>query len=164
MTDVSREIDDAPGAPDPERSVDDLVERALTNAALAQRKVAELMTRTILTVRPDQTVQDAIDLFARQEFHHTLVADGTALVGVISDRDVLRALLRSQTTIDGAVSKIMRASPFTTCPGSSIGEATRLFLRHRINSLPVVDECGALVGILTTTDLLRTLLAVAGER
>lgn len=145
-------------------TVDDLVAKALTNAALAQRKVAELMTRTILTVRPDQTVQDAIDLFARQEFRHILVADGAALVGVISDRDVLRALLRSQTTVDGPVAKIMRSSPFTTDPGATVCEATRLFLSHRINSLPVIDGGGELVGILTTTDLLRALLAAAGDR
>jgi CBS domain-containing protein len=145
-------------------SLDAVITRALTNTALAQRKVAELMTRAIRAVRPDQTIQDAIDVFAGQEFHHIPVTDGAALVGVISDRDVLRALLRSQTTVDGPIAKIMRSEPFTTGPDATISEATRLLLGHHINSLPVVDRTGALVGMLTTTDLLRGLLATAAER
>ncbi len=145
-------------------TVDALLARALADAALARRKVAELMTHATLAVRPDQTIQEAIDLLARAEFHHIPVTEGAALVGVISDRDVLRALLRSQTTVDGPISAIMRTTPFTTDPDATIGEATRLLLSHHINSLPVVDGAGALLGILTTTDLLRALLPTADGR
>lgn len=159
MKQWSRQMEDTSENTD---TLDALV--ALTNAALAQRKVAELMTRATFAVRPNQTIQQAIDLLARQEFHHIPVTDGAALVGVISDRDVLRALLRSQTTVDGPISTIMRREPVTTDPDTTIGEAALLLLRHHINSLPVVDGAGDLVGILTTTDLVRALIVTAGGR
>jgi acetoin utilization protein AcuB len=120
------------------------------------------MTRTVLTLRPDQSVQDAVDLFARREFRHIPVTNGTSLVGVLSDRDVLRALARSHAVIEGSVSKIMRSNPFTTEPDASLCEAAYLLLSHRINALPVIDEKRDLVGILTTTDLMRALLGAAG--
>jgi CBS domain-containing protein len=129
---------------------------------LAERRVAELMTRTVITLRPDQSVQDAVDLFARREFRHIPVANGASLVGVLSDRDVLRALVRSHDIINVPVSTIMRSNPFTTEPDASLCEAAYLLLSHRINSLPVIDGARNLVGILTTTDLLRALLAAAG--
>ena len=140
---------------------DMLAAKASTTASLVERRVGELMTRTVLTLRPDQSVQDAVDLFARRQFRHIPVTNGASLVGVLSDRDVLRALVRSHAIIDGPVSKIMRSNPFTTEPDASLCEAAYLLLSHRINSLPVIDGTRNLVGILTTTDLVRALLAAA---
>ena len=120
----------------------------------------DLMTSAVLTLRPDQPIQDAVDLFARREFRHIPIVDGQRLVGVLSDRDVLRALVRSLDIAATPVSAIMKASPYTVGPDASIGEAVYLLVSHRINCLPVVEK-DALLGILTTTDLLRVLLAAA---
>jgi len=121
--------------------------------------VRDLMTKEVVTLESGQPVQEAIDLFAERQFRHLLVADGGVLAGVLSDRDVLRCLVRNGAR-DAPVSSIMTRAAITTGRNASISEAIRLIIHNRINCLPVVTGEGAVQGILTTTDLLRALFAL----
>jgi len=127
--------------------------------------VDSIMSRDVVTVAPDTALMDIRRLLHKEGFHHLLVveADNT-LSGVISDRDVLRALSpfldtyseehRDVKTLSQPASEIMRRDPFTVAPDTSTEEAAQILLDNNISSLPVVEE-NALVGIVTTKDLLE---------
>ncbi len=121
-------------------------------------RVGDLMTREVSTLAPASLVQEAMVLLAERRFHHLLIAETDGrLVGILSDRDVLRLLARHQDASTTSVTAVMNRTPIVVHPDSSLIEAIHLLVHHRFNSLPVVDESNHICGILTTTDLLCVL-------
>lgn len=119
-------------------------------------RVDEVMTRETLTLRPEQRFTDAVALMANQFIRHILVVDSEErLCGVISDRDVLRALARTPDWNSKMVNEIMTGDSITITADASISSAVKLILEKRINCLPVIGEDDRVCGILTTTDLLK---------
>lgn len=126
------------------------------NAMLdAPTQVADVMTKDTMTLRPQQSFADVVGLMANQSFRHVLVVDSDErLQGVISDRDVLRALSRTPDWSKKTVSEIMTPDSITSTADSPISVAVQLMVEKRINCLPVIDADGRVSGILTSTDLL----------
>ena len=120
-------------------------------------QVSEVMTRNVVATAPDHSVQEAITLIARHRFRHLLVVTGDQrLAGVISDRDLLRFMIRGPQWGSSAVSELMRTDPVTVNPDTLLSVAIKKMLDRRINCLPVIGDEGQVVGILTSTDLLKT--------
>ena len=142
-----------------DRLIDQLAEGDRSALQQVLATVRDLMSTELVTLEPEHPVGEAINAFARGRFRHILVTKGDRLVGVLSDRDVLRFFARRGGASGGTISEMVTVNPRTIDPSASIAEATRLMLQHRINCLPVTDGGGAVVGILTTTDLLRALYA-----
>jgi acetoin utilization protein AcuB len=123
--------------------------------AAAPLRVSEVMTSDTMTMRPHQSFAEVVWLMSNRSFHHMLVVDSDArLCGVISDRDVLRALSRSADWSKKRVSEIMTRDSITITPDASISTAIREMLEKKINCLPVVAPDGSVCGIVTSTDLL----------
>jgi acetoin utilization protein AcuB len=118
------------------------------------------MTATVRTLPPNARVQDAVIEFTRGRYRHLPVLEGDRLVGIVSDRDVLRVVASESHDPNGPISRIMSHRPTTVGPESSLADAIRQLLHHRIGCLPVVTGSNVFEGILTTTDLLRALYAV----
>jgi CBS-domain-containing membrane protein len=133
--------------------------------------VAEIMQPSPMTVRADDGLDMIEDLMSLARVRHLPVVDGERLVGVVSLRDLLaysltraldfeprqrRVFLKSVDVREAMSERLITARPET--PQT---DAAALMLRHRIGCLPVVDGAGALVGIVTETDLLRA--AYLGE-
>jgi len=119
-------------------------------------QVADVMTTDAITMLPDQSFAEVVGMMATRSFHHMLVVDeDERLHGVISDRDVLRALSRTPDWSKRSVAEIMNPDSITTTPESAISAAVRLMLEKRVNCLPVIGPDGRVAGILTSTDLLK---------
>jgi CBS domain-containing protein len=119
-------------------------------------KVAERMSVAPTMVNPSDTLVAAKALMEAEGFRHLPVVDAGRLVGIITAGDVCKhesALERTK------VEAAMTPSPVVVGPEASVEEAARVLLSNRIRGLPVVDE-GKVVGMITTTDLLRALLDV----
>lgn len=122
----------------------------------APARVADVMTKDAVTLRPEQSFADAVSLMADRHVRHILVVDSNQHVtGVISDRDILRALARVPNWQAMAISGVMMQKVFTVGPDVSLSVAASEMLKRRINCLPVVAKDGTLCGILTSTDLLK---------
>lgn len=124
------------------------------------RRVGELMTADVLQLFPHNLFRDAVDLLAQNQFRHLMVAEPSGrLVGVISDRDILRAAesYESDTTL---VADVMTPEPITVTAASPLSEAILVVLETRVSCLPVVDDAGRIRGIVTTTDLLTAFQAL----
>jgi acetoin utilization protein AcuB len=128
--------------------------------------VSELMTRELTCVAPDDTVEVAVQLLHRRGIRHLLVMNKGRLVGIVSDRDIKRALdpRRTKKKLLGLgglffllepveVREIMTRNPVTISPNVSAQEAAAILVAERFGALPVVED-GETVGIVTETDLL----------
>jgi acetoin utilization protein AcuB len=126
--------------------------------------IDDIMSRDVVCVSPDTALMEIRRLLHERGFHHLIVREDGELVGVISDRDVLRALspfldtysesARDVRSLERPASAIMRNDPVTVEPDTSVSDAASALLTHSISCLPVVDGSD-LVGIVTTKDLLR---------
>jgi acetoin utilization protein AcuB len=127
--------------------------------------VGQVMTGRPSCIAPDTPAVELIRIFHAKQFRHLLVVDeGHALVGVVSDRDVLRCLGPERTpepsVLDGIAARdVMSTDLITVTPGTSLEQAVGLMIDHGISCLPVQIE-STLVGILTNTDLNVVLQAV----
>jgi len=123
-----------------------------------------IMTREVVTVPPDTTLSDIRSRLYEGGFRHLLVIDDDRLVGVICDRDLLRAFgpYLNASIPDGQEGNvlarpahdIMREDPITITASTDVEEAASLVLEHKISSLPVVNG-EEILGLVTTQDLLR---------
>lgn len=126
--------------------------------------IADIMQTRVVTIEMDDRLSIAKEIFDQANFHHLLVVDDNQLEGVLSERDLLRALspnigssaetVRDLDTLHRRVHQVMTRNPITCSPNTSVDDATRLILSHGIGCLPVLDN-GKLVGIITWKDLLR---------
>lgn len=127
--------------------------------------VASIMSPRVVTVEMDDRLGVVKDIFDTMKFHHLLVVDEGRLYGVVSDRDLLRALSpyigsnvetpRDTATLNKCVHQVMTRKPITLGPQASLAEAIRLFLEHRISCIPIVDADFKPVGIVSWRDVLR---------
>jgi acetoin utilization protein AcuB len=132
--------------------------------------VRNRMTGDVVTASPDTTLAQALELTRAHAIRHLpIVADG-ALVGIVSNRDLRLAHPPVYQPDTGAMqlalhsihlAEIMITNVITAAPEATIEEAARLLCTHPIGCLPVVTD-GALVGIITESDLLRAMAEMIG--
>ena len=125
-------------------------------------RVAERMTRTVVTIRRDTTATTAWALMKVRRLRHLPVVDDRGrVVGIVSERDLARVpftpIRAGQPVPVGLpVERIMSAMIISVRPDDDIAEAAQRMCEHRIGAVPVVDG-DRLVGILSAVDLLREL-------
>jgi acetoin utilization protein AcuB len=128
----------------------------------------EIMTTRLVTVEPDDALDSIKQIFDSVKFHHLLVVDsGKKLVGVISDRDLLRALspyvgtpsenARDLATLKRRAHQIMSRQLITLAPDAKLADAIGLFLDHRVSCIPIVEPGPKVVGIVSWRDVLRAI-------
>jgi CBS domain-containing protein len=110
----------------------------------------------VVTGAPIQSVSDLIATMAERNLGAVVVVDGGAVVGIASERDVVRqAAVRGASVLDAAVSSIM-TSPVVTCASKdSVDAIAETMTERRIRHMPVVDD-GALVGIVSIGDVVSS--------
>jgi CBS domain-containing protein len=130
-------------------------------AGLMDLTVGDLMTTAVLTVKPTDRVASAWREMKEGDIRHLPVLnDKGAVVGILSDRDLLRAL--GEGWEERPVSDCMTSEVLVVRPQTSAREATMLMLEYKVSSVPVVDDAGELVGLVTETDFLSALHRVLG--
>jgi CBS domain-containing protein len=117
--------------------------------------VSDLMTTAVITMKPDDTL-DAADAEMKLAGirHIPVVDDRNHLVGILSDRDILRELHRRGSK-KLSVREIMTKRVHTIREGAPAYEAARIMLEFKISAVPVLGRDQQLVGVVTETDFLR---------
>lgn len=134
--------------------------------------VASRMTKHPVSVTSDATIQQADRLMKKHKFHRMLVVDNGKLVGYFSDRDIMRVAPSPATTLSKyeirslldkiSVRDIMHEKVITVNENATIEEAALIMYNNKVGGLPVVSDVGAVVGIITATDILKTFIKVMG--
>jgi acetoin utilization protein AcuB len=136
-------------------------------------QLESIMTRDVATVSMDATLREIRHLFHTRGFHHVVVIDHDRVVGIISDRDLLRNIspfvdTPSERTVDAAslnrhAHQIMTRKLIAGTPGMPTATAAAVMLKHGISCLPVLDARGRCVGIITLHDMLRAAYSMPRE-
>lgn len=126
--------------------------------------VKEVMIRSVVTVTPEQTLRDAIELLQSKHIRHLPVVDDSRLIGIVTDRDIKRATPSLLSGVDREeydrvldetkVTQLMTREPITVTPDSGLKAAVKIFIERKVGAIPVVVD-GRLAGIVTEIDLLR---------
>ncbi len=131
-------------------------------------RVAELMTTKVFTVEPHDLIDRVFFLIHYEKIRHLPVVEKGKLVGIVSDRDLYKALGPKSNSkaveanldntqlhiVSQKVVHIMHRGVYTVTPDTMASEAASMMAEHRIGALPVLDK-DKLVGILSATDILR---------
>jgi acetoin utilization protein AcuB len=127
--------------------------------------VSEIMQPHVITIGMDDTLETIQKLFEKHKFHHVLVVEEGELLGVISDRDVLKEIsphintlsedARALKTLRKKAHQIMTRTPITTEKHSRMEDAANLMLNKVISCLPILSESGQIEGILSMKDILK---------
>lgn len=130
--------------------------------------VDAIMTRHVVSVSMDDNLDRIRKVFAAKRFHHLLVMEENhRLVGIISDRDLLKAIspnidkdsacARDLATLNKKAHQIMSRHPVVLESGTSVAHAVDLMIGKGLSCLPVVNATGAAIGIVSWKDVLRYL-------
>ena len=112
----------------------------------------------VVTIPPDATVRELLGLLAQHNIGAVVVsADGAAVDGIVSERDVVRRLHEDESVLDGAVSAIMTSEVATTEPHTPVDDLRVLMTQRRIRHVPVVTD-GRLTGIISIGDVVKSSL------
>ncbi len=114
-------------------------------------------SRSVATVRPEETVAAVIAELARHDIGALVVSEtGSDVAGIVSERDVVRRLHRfGQAVLEEPVRTIMSAEVRTCAPGDSVDSLAETMTEHRIRHVPVVAD-GVLVGIVSIGDVVKS--------
>ncbi len=121
----------------------------------------------VVTVRPDQDVQALVGLLTQHKVGALVVSpDGRQVAGIVSERDVVRALASVGTSVlTEPVSAIATAAVHTATASSTVDELMALMTEARVRHIPVVDAQDCLVGIVSIGDVVKNHIdALAAER
>lgn len=127
--------------------------------------VGAIMTKTPVTIKPDTTVRNALQLMIRKDIGSLIVAKDGKAVGIITERDVTRRSLRPakvKGVYERPVTRLM-SRPLITVPSTTpVWEAFETMVIKKIRRLPVVDQ-DRLIGIVTERDLFKWVIRVFYE-
>ncbi len=125
-------------------------------------RVSEIMTNAAVIDASDDTLAEAARKMWKQQTGSLLVVDGEELVGIITERDVLKAVATGVPLEDTRISEVMTKDVTTVGPGTSLREAAKIMADLWIRHLPVLDS-GKLVGVLSQRDLAGVLAGALNE-
>ncbi|RIK66664.1 MAG: CBS domain-containing protein [Planctomycetota bacterium] len=130
--------------------------------------VDHIMSRNIVTIGMDDSLEYAQALFDEHGFHHLLVVQRGRLVGIISDRDLLRNLspfinnlaerTQDAATLKRRIHQVMTRSLVTVTRETPIADAAWELLESGVSCLPVIDDRSVPIGIVSWRDLLRAVV------
>jgi CBS domain-containing protein/anti-sigma regulatory factor (Ser/Thr protein kinase) len=119
--------------------------------------IDQVMTKNLITLAPDETMLSVLNKLKENRISGAPVVDGEKLLGVISTEDLIRSLRDGH--IDSNVSDYMTTNVLTVRETGQVVEALKIFQKHGVGRLPVVNLEGKLTGLLTKGDITDGLLA-----
>ena len=132
---------------------------------MGRTRVRDIMREKIVTISDGDTLSTVEDIMTLGQVRHMPVVHAGKLVGVVSERDLLRASLSNLTEFGSderrafltvvEIARVMSAPPIVIEPDAGVREAARVMAEQKIGCLPVVDG-DTLVGMLTETDVLAS--------
>ena len=132
---------------------------------MKKEQVRNWMTAEVVTVSPDTTLPEAHRLMTSYAVRRLPVVKNNRLVGIVTLGDVREAEPSDATSLSVwemnyllsqlKIEKVMTQNPVTISPFATISEAAWTMLEYKVSGLPVVDENGKILGIITESDIFR---------
>lgn len=124
-------------------------------------RVEEWMTRNVVCITQDKTIQDCVDLMKKHSIRHLPVVQDGRLIGLVTEGDLRQVFLASLIE-ELTITDVMIRDPITVSPDTEIEDAARVIYYNKIGGLPVVDEDDKVLGIITVADILAAFIEIMG--
>jgi CBS domain-containing protein len=112
----------------------------------------------VITVRPDQSLKDAIDLLVEHDIGALVVVDELGQpVGIISERDIIREAARTEPFLDQSVARAMTKDLIVASPQDDLGAVLQTMITGHFRHLPIIDQ-ERLIGVISIRDVLKVQL------
>jgi IMP dehydrogenase len=115
-------------------------------------KVEDYMIRDVITIPGDFTVEQAIDKLINTEFHGLPVTDKGRLIGFVTAKELLRNITKPEAKIRA----IIRRGTYSVNPEIDLDDAARVLFRYGLRNVPVINDKGMLIGIISNLDIVRS--------
>jgi CBS domain-containing protein len=116
--------------------------------------VGEIMTSDVLTVEPSDTIGETAQKMVERGVSSAVVSDYGTLIGIVTERDLTRAVAGRVHTSEARVREWMTSDPITLAPDATADEAAKIMLDNGFRHVPIVDQ-GRAVGIVSIRDVAR---------
>lgn len=137
--------------------------------------IRDWMAKDVITVSPDTSMMKASKALKAHDVSRVPVVDDKGrVVGIVTDRDIKEASPSKATTLDVhelyyllseiKVKDIMTVDPLVTSPTNTVENAALMMIEKDFSGMPVVEDDGTLVGIITATDIFNVLITITGAR
>ena len=111
--------------------------------------LAEIVKPNFIIVAPEDTLGEVAERMSEQNVGAVIVKDFGRLIGILTERDMLRAMAARVHTSDARVRQWMTEDPLTASPEMNVEEAAQVMLEHNFRHLPIVDDAGGVVGLVS---------------
>jgi len=127
--------------------------------------VATVMSKAVMTVELNTSAKDCAKAMAKRGVSCAVITQGGSAVGIVTERDLVSKVLAESIDAKNVLARDIMSTPLITVgPDSTLTNAAELMAQYRVRRLVVVDSSGALVGLVTTGDIARSLAEKHGYR
>jgi CBS domain-containing protein len=129
-----------------------------SSAPEASAYVEDIMSKDIVKIDADKSIQDVAIIMAERNISSILLEDSGKIIGILTERDLVRNVCAKDLLASKTPAVSIMSAPLATVSRNSLAErAADLMVRNKIRHLPVEDNDGNIIGVITTTDLARYL-------
>ena len=111
--------------------------------------LSEVVSPDFITVAPEDTLGEVAERMTGKNVGAVIVKDHGRMIGILTERDMLKAMAARVHTSDARVREWMTEDPLTASAEMDVEEAARVMLEHNFRHLPIVDETGAVAGLVS---------------
>lgn len=120
------------------------------------KQVLQNKTKPMVSVGPNDTIQQALSLMAEHDIGALLVVEGERLIGILSERDYARKVaLHGKSSKDTPVREVMTEKVFFVTPEQTVSQCLAIMTEKRFRHLPVLDSDQKVIGIISIGDLVK---------
>jgi CBS domain-containing protein len=120
------------------------------------RQILSIKSGGVITADPTQTLQDAVALLAQHNIGALVIVDENGkLVGILSERDIVRRLNEQAPVLDLPIREVMTQDVITAVPEDDLMSVAHTMTKRRFRHLPIIDDQNNLIGIVSIGDLLK---------
>lgn len=128
--------------------------------SMSVKQVLEQKGNKAFSVRPENTVLEALAAMAEHDIGAVLITEGDRLLGIFTERDYARkVILHGRASKDTKISELMTPNVCTITPSHTIDQVMNIMTENRFRHLPVVDH-GKIAGIITIGDVVKAVIAM----
>lgn len=117
--------------------------------------IRQHMTTNVITLKPDSTLGEARDILLKKRIHHIPIVENKMLVGMVTSWDLFKLGKAADDYQSMKVSEIMTTKIATLEPDQHLGAVADVLTRHLFHAVPIVNDKRELLGIVTSTDIIR---------
>lgn len=126
-------------------------------------QLADVMRRDPIEVAPEDTLGEVAERMSEANVGAVIVKDYGRLIGILTERDMLKAMAARVHTSEARVRQWMTGEPITASTDTGVEDAARIMLEHGFRHLPVVDELGQPIGIASLRRVVGAAQAAANQ-